>query len=190
MSSKLIFYYSSMNSGKSLTILTKNYMFIDKGFKTILMKPETDNRTSGISTRVGLSEKCEIIKENQLPSDIILKASKPKPDYVLVDEAQFLSEEQIWNLSELVDHWNIDVYCYGLKLNWKGDFFEGSGTLMKIADELIPIENFCKENKGAYAYFHIKNTDDPSTVETGYEDMYQTVSRKVWKKWVDSKDGS
>lgn len=174
-----------MNSGKSLSILTKNYMLKEKGFITTLLKPETDNRTAGISTRLGISEDCEIIHSNQLPSKLILNSSNPKPDFVMVDEAQFLTTEQVWNLSELVDHWNIDVYCYGLKLNWKGDFFEGSETLLKIADEILPIENFCKYNKGAYAYFHIKKNlnENSNEVETGHEDVYETVSRKEWRKW-------
>ncbi len=186
MTAKLVFVYSSMNSGKSLSILTKNYMLKEKGFKTILMKPELDDRTSTISTRLGLEEKCEIITE--LPSTKVLKSNKSKPHFVLVDEAQFLTKEQVWDLAGLVDNWGINVYCYGLKLNWQGDFFEGSQELMKIADELVQVETFCKVNKGSPAMFHIKlGGSDTATVETGYEDMYDTASRKVWKQWFDNR---
>lgn len=184
MTSKLVFVFSSMNSGKSLSILTKNYTLKEKGFRTILMKPALDDRTSTISSRLGVEEKCEII--TGLPSENILKSSKRKPHFILVDEAQFLTKEQVWDLAGLVDNWGVTIYCYGLKLNWQGDFFEGSAELMKIADELVQVETFCKANKGAPAMFHIKLGGSPdSTVETGYEDMYDTVSRKVWKEWYD-----
>lgn len=186
---KLVFYYSSMNSGKSLAVLTKNYMLKEKGFKTVLMKPAIDTRTEGsISTRLGLEQDCIAILENELPSGRILKGSSNKPDFVLVDEAQFLSNEQIWDLANLVDNWNINVYCYGLRLDWQGNFFTGSETLFKIADVLEPVENLCKYNRGAPAYFHIKLAGGDNSVEIGAEDMYESVSRKRWREWWDSKN--
>lgn len=185
---KLTFVYSSMNSGKSLSILTKNYTLTNKGFKTVLMKPSLDDRTEKISTRLGLEHDCLIIDNGDLPSEKILKSSVDKPDFVMVDEAQFLNKEQVWDLANLVDNWNINVYCYGLRLDWQGNFFKGSEELMKIADELISIENFCKENKGALAFFHVKKGGSKDVVETGYEDLYDTVSRKVWKQWWDNQE--
>jgi thymidine kinase len=186
--SKLVFYYSSMNSGKSLAVLTKNYMLKEKGFKTVLLKPAIDTRTAGsISTRLGLEQDCIAILENELPSSYILKSSYNKPDFVLVDEAQFFSKEQIWDLANLVDRWNIDVYCYGLRLDWQGNFFTGSETLFKIADELHAIENLCKYNHGAPAYFHIKLGGNDASVEIGSEDKYESVSRLRWREWWDSK---
>jgi thymidine kinase len=186
---KLTFVYSSMNSGKSLSILTKNYTLKQKGFNTIIMKPALDDRTKTISTRLGIEEECLLIEQNENPSELILKSNHDKPDFVMVDEAQFLSKEQVWDLANLVDNWGINVYCYGLRLDWTGNFFSGSEELMKIADELIPIENFCKENKGALAFFHIKKGGSDNPVETGYEDLYDTVSRKFWKQWWDNKNG-
>jgi thymidine kinase len=73
-----------------------------------------------------------------------------------------------------------------LKLNWQGEFFTGSEELMKIADELVQVETYCKINKGAPALFHTKLGGSDATVETGYEDLYDTVSRKVWKQWKDN----
>jgi thymidine kinase len=181
---KLVFYYSSMNSGKSLAVLTKNYMLDKKGFKTVLMKPAVDTRSEGsISTRLGIKKNCITVNSNELPSQKILKGAEHKPDYVLVDEAQFFSAEQIWDLANLVDNWDINVCCYGLRLDWQGNFFAGSETLMKIADDLQPVENFCKYNKGAPAYFHIKLGGSNSSVEIGAEDLYESVSRKKWRQW-------
>ena len=176
-----------MNSGKSLSILTKNYMLKEKGFKTLLMKPEVDDRTTTISSRLGIEENCIKIPKGGLPSNFVLQADSEKPDFILVDEAQFLSKEQVWNLAGLVDNWGINVYCYGLKLDWQGDFFSGSEELMKIADELQQSETFCKHNQGSPALFHIKLGGSDASVETGYEDLYDTVSRKVWKQWYDNR---
>lgn len=181
---KLVFYYSSMNSGKSLAVLTKNYMLQEKGFKTVLMKPAIDTRTEGsISTRLGLEKDCITILKDDLPSGQILKSASDRPDFVLVDEAQFFSEEQIWDLANLVDNWDINVYCYGLRLDWQGNFFTGSETLFKIADVLEPVENLCKYNKGAPAYFHVKLGGSDASVEVGAEDLYESVSRKRWRDW-------
>lgn len=185
---KLTFVYSSMNSGKSLTLLTKNHMLRQKGFRTVLMKPAIDDRTPRISTRLGIEHDCMIIGQNELPSEKVLKSRSNKPDFVMVDESQFLSKDQVLDLCSLVDNWKINVYCYGLKLDWKGEFFSGSYELMKYADELIPIENFCKENKGAVAFFHIKLGGGDNSVETGYEDLYSTVSRKVWMEWWSNRN--
>ncbi len=186
---KLAFYYSSMNSGKSLAVLTKNYMLKEKGFRTVLLKPAVDTRTVGsISTRLGLEQDCIAVLQNTMPSEHILKSSADKPDFVLVDEAQFFTEEQIWDLANLVDRWGINVYCYGLRLDWQGEFFSGSKTLFKIADELHAIENLCKYNQGAPAYFHVKLAGSDSSVEIGAEDMYESVSRKQWREWWDNKN--
>lgn len=154
----------------------------------MLMKPEIDDRSTKITTRLGLEEECLIIAADELPSSKVFKSGSSKPDIIIVDEAQFLTKDQIWDLANLVDNWGITVYCYGLKLNWKGEFFSGSETLMQIADELIQGETFCSSNKGATAMFHIKlggSLDD--TVETGFEDMYDTASRKVWREWYNNK---
>lgn len=184
---KLTFIFSSMNSGKSLALLAKNYMLNEKGFTTVLMKPEVDDRSEHISSRLGIEQKCSIIGQDDLPSTHVLNSDSQRPDFVLVDEAQFLNREQIWDLANLVDNWNINVYCYGLKLNWQGEFFEGSHELFKIADELEPIENYCKYNKGAPAFFHVKLGGSDASVEVGAEELYESVSRKEWSKWWQTK---
>lgn len=180
----LEFVYSSMNSGKSLSLITKHYMLIQKGFNVLVFKPELDVRSSFIETRIGLKVECIHVKNDEKISDVILKSNRKKPDYILCDESQFFNKEQIWDLANLVDNWNINVICYGLRIDWTGNFFEGSGELMKISDKLTAIENLCETNKGALAYFHIKHGDNlKDSVEVGYEDKYTSVSRKVWNEW-------
>jgi thymidine kinase len=173
---KLTFIFSSMNSGKTLALLTKNFMLREKGYRTLLIKPYLDDRTTTISSRIGLEEECMLIKTTDLVSDII----KKNYDYLLIDEAQFLAKDQVWDLSDLVDYDNINVICYGLKLNWKAELFDGSKALIELADELIQMDSICKET-GNPALFHHKLGGSDAAIETGYENMYDTVSRKVWK---------
>lgn len=181
MKTKLKFIYSSMNSGKSLSLLTKNFMLKEKGYNTLLMKPSIDSRSdSSITTRLGINELCETILQCEYPSKFVYNGI----DYVLVDEAQFLTKQQVWDLANIVDEQNINVRCYGLKLDWKGEFFTGSEELMKIADELEPIENYCRYNKGAKAFFHIKLSGSQESIEIGEEDLYESVSRKKWLEWM------
>ncbi len=177
---KLTFVFSSMNSGKTLALLTKAFMLREKGYSVLLIKPETDDRTTTISSRIGLEEPCQILPINKLASTGI-NPNKPEYDYILVDEAQFLTRDQVWDLSNLVDYFNINVICYGLKLNWKAELFEGSKALIELADELVQMDSICKET-GNPALFHHKIGGSDADIETGYEDMYDTVSRKIWKE--------
>lgn len=187
MNHKLVFHYSSMQAGKSLALLTKNYMLQSKGFNTLLMKPEIDTRTKDtIATRLGVEAPCYVVPVDQVPSIFILHSNRPKPDYVLVDEVQFFSEKQIWDLADLVDNWGINVICYGLRIDWQGNLFPGSETLFKIADELVPLENICKYEKGMPAFFHLKLGGSADSVEIGLEDLYEAVSRKKWRSWRDT----
>lgn len=186
MNNRLTFYYSSMNSGKSLALLTKNHMLKEKDQKTVLIKPSIDTRTEKISSRIGIEEDCIVVRPDENILSVLENKTDLEFDFILVDEAQFLTKEQVWQLATLVDYYDFTVICYGLKLNWQGDFFEGSGELMKIADDLIQMDSICKVTRQS-AMFHVKKGGSDSAVETGYEDMYDTVSRKQWKEWYDKR---
>jgi len=178
---KLTFIFSSMNSGKTLALLTKAFMLRQKGYSVMLMKPDLDDRTTTISSRIGLEEDCIVIPQGTHILTQMGIGIEQKPDYVLVDEAQFLSRDQVWDLSDLVDYFDVNVICYGLKLNWKAELFEGSKALIELADELVQMDSICKET-GNPALFHRKLGGSDADIETGYEDMYDTVSRKIWKE--------
>jgi thymidine kinase len=170
-----------MNSGKTLALLTKAFMLRQKGYSVLLMKPELDDRTATISSRIGLEEDCIIIPRDKYPNTDMGIGINQKPDYILIDEAQFLSKDQVWDISNIVDYFDVNVICYGLKLNWKGELFEGSQTLIALADDLQQMDSFCKET-GNPALFHWKKGGSDAAFETGYEEMYDTVSRKIWKE--------
>lgn len=182
---RLKFVYASMNSGKSLNLITKRYALIEKGFGVVTIKPAIDTRSNLIETRVGLTAECVLVPTTVMPSEVVLSALSARPDFVLIDEAQFLSREQIEDIRLLVDNWNIDVIAYGLKLNWLGDFFEGSLNLFRLADELEAIENLCPVNRGQPAFFHIKTlTGNDADIEIGREEVFTSVSRKEWYRWA------
>jgi thymidine kinase len=181
---KLTFIFSSMNSGKTLALLTKNFMLREKGYRTLLIKPAMDDRTTTISSRIGLEAECMLINTTDMVSEII----KKNYDYLLVDEAQFLTKEQVIDLASIVDNDGISVICYGLKNNWKGELFEGSNYLLVHSDEIIMMESVCKYYKESNsAMYHIKINGDNSEIETGYEDMYESVSRRKWFEWFNSR---
>ena len=184
--SKLTYIFSSMNSGKTLALLTKNFMLREKGYRTLLVKPAMDDRTTTISSRIGLEQKCSLLAKDQSVTEVVNQAvgyeyKNGFVHYILVDEAQFLTKEQVWQLSDLVDYHHINIICYGIKINWQGELFEGSKELLTIADELIQMDSICKET-GNPALFHHKTGGSDAAVETGYEELYETVSRKIWKE--------
>jgi thymidine kinase len=183
---KFTFIFSSMNSGKTLALLTKNYMLRHKGAKTLLLKPSMDDRTEAISSRIGIEETCLLVSPDQSISDVLSFEKLKGIEYIFVDESQFLNKHQIWELSDIVDDYNIDVLCYGIKLDWRGDLFEGSLELLKVADELVQMDTYC-EKTGNTALWHVKLGGSDSSIETGYEAMYDTVSRKIWKNWFSTK---
>lgn len=179
---KLSFVFSSMNSGKTVSLLTKNFMLREKGYRTLLVKPDLDDRTNTISSRIGLEEECVILGKSESGFEIVKHIIDETGiiNYVLVDEAQFLTKKHVWELSDLVDYREVNVICYGLKINWQGELFEGSKELLALSDELIQMDSICSET-GNVSLFHYKKGGSPDSVETGYEDLYDTVSRKVWK---------
>lgn len=148
---QLSFVHSTMKSGKSLDLLKTDHAYRERGYKTLLFTSEVDTRyldensqqnplKGKITTRIGLEAEAWLIER----VDICQLARENRPDCILVDEAQFLSEEMILHLAELVDHEDIPVICYGLKNDFKGELFPGSKALLIYADTLKEIETVCE----------------------------------------------
>ena len=142
---KLVFRYATMNSGKTLDLIITAYNYIETNQKIIIMKPSIDSKGDNkIVSRTGLEKDVNILIDK---TDSILTLLKGKLDGVkaiLIDEAQFLNKDQIDELfivSKLLD---IEVICYGLRLNFKMESFEGSKRLLEIADRLEEFKSMCK----------------------------------------------
>ena len=183
---KLYFYYSAMNAGKSTTLLQSAYNYEERGMETLLFTPTIDNRveTGKIASRIGLHaiaipfessfDFLKSIKET-------LKA-RPKIKCILVDEAQFLTKQQVLQLATVADNLRIPVLCYGLRSDFRGELFEGSQYLLAWAQELNEIKTICHCGSKATMNMRIDNDGKKVTegeqVEIGGNERYVAVCHK------------
>ncbi len=190
--SKLYFYYSAMNAGKTTTLLQSAYNYHERGMRTRILTPKLDNRAGEgvVASRIGLkAEGLRFDREDDLlaliDADI---ATHGKLDCVLVDEAQFLSKAQVWQLTDVADKRGIPVLAYGLRTDFRGELFEGSQYLLAWADKLEEIKTICHSGRKATMVVRVDEhgravTDGPQ-VEIGGNDRYVSVSRAEFKKIV------
>lgn len=184
---KLVFNYGVMGSSKSAQALISRYNYISKGFNVVLLKPEIDNRNDNeyryIQSRIGLKEQCSVFSKNDnLINVFMTKMDYYKNNVIIVDEVQFCTKKQIDELKVVSKH--INVFCYGLKTNFKSELFEGSKRLIEIADESNEITYICKCGKNAIINARIVNgkpTVDGSEVLIGGNEMYQAMCYDCWK---------
>ena len=187
---KLFFYYSAMNAGKTTTLLQSAYNYHERGMRTLIFTPKLDNRAgeSMVASRIGLKAKA-IAFERDDDLEILLNRSiamHQKIDCVLVDEAQFLSKNQVWQLTEIVDRHNIPVLAYGLRTDFRGELFEGSQYLLAWADSLIEIKTICHTGKKATMVVRVdengRAVKEGPQVQIGGNERYVSVSRSEFKK--------
>jgi len=187
---KLYFYYSAMNAGKTTTLLQSAYNYRERGMRALILTPQLDTRAGEgvVASRIGLrADARRFTRSDDLlalaEADIALHG---KLDCVLVDEAQFLSKAQVWQLSDVVDALRIPVLAYGLRTDFRGELFEGSQYLLAWADNLIEIKTICHTGKKATMVVRVDErgravTDGPQ-VEIGGNERYVSVSRAEFKK--------
>ena len=142
---KLYFYYASMNAGKSTTLLQADFNYRERGMATMLWTAAVDDRAEGrIASRIGLDLEANLFMPVTDLWARIMAATHVEPlACVLVDEAQFLSREQVWQLARVADEGGIPVLCYGLRTDFQGELFEGSAALLGIADALVELKAVC-----------------------------------------------
>lgn len=164
MLAKLIFKYSTMNSGKTMDLIRTIYNYEENGYKIILLKPFVDSKSGDyIETRAGLKRKVDyLIKDNESIIDI-LRGNLKGIKCIFIDEAQFLDEKQIDELFLITKALNIPVICYGLRNNFKMDFFSGSKRLFEIADTLEEFKTLC--HCGKIARYVGRKVNDKYTLE-------------------------
>jgi len=187
---KLYFYYSAMNAGKTTTLLQSAYNYRERGMRALILTPQLDTRAGEgvVASRIGLRADAQRFTRSDdllalAQADIALHG---KLDCVLVDEAQFLSKAQVWQLSDVVDTLRIPVLAYGLRTDFRGELFEGSQYLLAWADNLIEIKTICHTGKKATMVVRVDErgravTDGPQ-VEIGGNERYVSVSRAEFKK--------
>lgn len=184
---KLYFYYSSMNAGKSTVLLQSSYNYREKGMKTKLFTPAIDTRYQEgvIHSRIGLSEPATVF----YPTDDlyqIMKDDKAEYACLLMDEAQFLTRDQVYQLTEIADQLSVPVLAYGLRTDFKGELFEGSQYLLAWADELIELKTICHCGRKANMILRLNENggveSDGSQVLIGGNNLYVSTCRKHFKQ--------
>ena len=190
---KLYFSYSTMNAGKSTVLLQASHNYGERGMKTMLFTAELDNRSKvgNISSRIGLSEKASTFNnDDNLFSSVEERLITDKISCVFVDEAQFLTEKQVWELSDVVEILNIPVMCFGLRTDFQGKLFEGSSSLLAIADELKEIKTICHCGKKANMVVRVdsngKVLKEGAQIEIGGNEKYISLCRKHWKNEMEN----
>jgi thymidine kinase len=186
---KLYFYYASMNAGKSTVLLQSSYNYRERGMRTLLFTPSIDTRygTGRIESRIGLRAGAVSVG----PSDNLFH--RVRTDHaaapvacVLVDEAQFMTAEQIWQLSDVADSLDIPVLCYGLRTDFQGKLFPGSGALLALADDLTEIKAICQCGRKATMNLRLdvngQAVRDGAQVEIGGNDRYVAMCRRHFKE--------
>ncbi len=189
---KVYFYYSAMNAGKSTNLLQSAYNYNERGMECVLFIPEIDDRfgKGTITSRIGLSSPAVCIgKETNLFLYVEKKVLEgQKLSCVLVDESQFLSRQQVLQLTNIADVLNIPVLAYGLRTDFLGQLFEGSRYLLAWADELEELRTVCFCGKKATMNMRQDKDGNPvvcgEQVDIGAEDKYTTLCRKHFKEKV------
>lgn len=183
---KLYFRYSTMGAGKSLDLLKTSYNYEERDKIVVLLTSSLDNRcgTSKITSRVGISSEAHIFDESTNIYNFISENCFGC-ECVLIDESQFLTKEQVWQLTDIVDMLECDVITYGLRSDFKGEPFEGSIYLMTLADEIEELRSVCKYGEKASMNMRLsegKPIFDGSKVMIGGNDSYLPVCRTYYKK--------
>ena len=187
---KLYFYYSAMNAGKTTTLLQSAYNYRERGMRTLILTPALDNRYGEgvVASRIGLKANARRFggEENLLALVQADIAEHGALHCVFVDEAQFLTRSQVWQLSDVVDKINIPVLAFGLRTDFRGELFEGSRYLLAWADNLQEIKTICHTGRKATMVVRVDEhgravTEGPQ-VEIGGNDRYVSVSRAEFKK--------
>jgi len=186
---KLYFYYASMNAGKSTTLLQADFNYRERGMATMLWTAALDDRTGpdginrAIESRIGLgAEAHRFVPDTDLFAAIGTAHVATPLACVLVDEAQFLSRDQVWQLARLADEGGIPVLCYGLRTDFQGELFPGSATLLGIADELVELKAVCHCGRKATMNLRVdaagSAVSDGAQTEIGGNDRYVAMCRK------------
>jgi thymidine kinase len=185
---KLYFNYSSMNAGKTTVLLQSAHNYRERGMNPLLFTPKLDDRygEGWIKSRIGLQAMATIFKaEDDLYEITRSHLQERNIHCVLVDEAQFLSRDQVFQLTEVVDRLSIPVLCFGLRTDFQGELFEGSTHLLAWADELTEIRTICHTGRKATMVVRVDDEGyalkEGAQVEIGGNERYVSVSRAEFK---------
>ena len=185
---KLYFNYSTMNAGKSTVLLQAAHNYNDRGMETYLLTAQLDNRAGEgrIASRIGIARKADTFAaEDDLFARIEARLAAGPCACIFVDEAQFLTEAQVWQLARAVDDLGVPIMCYGLRVDFQGHLFPGSATLLALSDEMREVRTICHCGKKATMVVRQgpdgKALREGAQIEIGGNDRYISLCRRHWR---------
>lgn len=191
---KLYFNYSTMNAGKSTVLLQAAHNYIERGMTPYLLTARVDDRAGAgkIASRIGIEQTADLFEpDDDLFAKLQQRLEKGPCACVFIDEAQFLSEAQVWQLARAVDDLGIPVMCFGLRVDFRGKLFPGSATLLAVADEMREVRTIC--HCGKKATMVVRQGPDGAAlmegaqVQIGGNETYLSLCRKHWREAVGEK---
>ena len=185
---KLYFHYSTMNAGKSTLLLQASYNYVERGMATYLLTARLDDRAGAgrIASRIGIGEGAETFgPEDDLFARIAARLAAGPCACVFLDEAQFLTPAQVWQLARAVDDLGVPVMCYGLRVDFRGELFPGSAALLALADEMREVRTICHCGKKATMVVRLGPDGQALTtgaqVQIGGNETYVSLCRRHWR---------
>ncbi len=187
---KLYFHYSAMNAGKSTLLLQASYNYRERGMNTMLFTAALDDRAGAgrIASRIGLDADAETFDTE---TDFLARVGQHREasgpvHCVFLDEAQFLTETQVWQLARIADRLGVPVMAYGLRTDFQGKLFPGSKALLAIADDLREVRTICKCGRKASMVVRLDGEGrvvrEGAQVEIGGNDRYVSLCRRHWEE--------
>ena len=188
---KLYFHYSTMNAGKSTLLLQASYNYRERGMQTYLLTAAVDGRAGKgrIASRIGITASADTYDTDTDMFDLLERRLRQGPvACVFIDEAQFLTRDQVWQLARAVDDLGIPVMCYGLRVDFRGELFPGSAALLALADEMREARTICFCGKKATMVVR-QDADgnalrDGDQVQIGGNETYVSLCRRHWREAV------
>lgn len=186
---QMYFYYSAMNAGKTTTLLQSSFNYQERGMTPVIFTAALDDRygVGKVSSRIGLQSDAHLFgQDTNLYQEITALNEVEKRHCILVDECQFLTKEQVYQLTEVVDKLHIPVLCYGLRTDFLGELFEGSKYLLSWADKLVELKTIC--HCGRKANMVIRTDENGVAIKEGDQvaiggnERYVSVCRQHYKE--------
>ena len=178
-----------MNAGKSTILLQASYNYRERGMQTYLITARLDNRAgeAKIASRIGIDDEADTFETGEdLYAKIQTRLDQGPCACIFIDESQFLTKDQVWQLARAVDDLNVPVMCYGLRVDFQGELFPGSAALLALADEMREARTICHCGKKATMVVRMdgdgKVITDGDQVQIGGNESYLSLCRKHWRE--------
>jgi thymidine kinase len=188
---KLYFHYSTMNAGKSTVLLQAAHNYRERGMTPFLMTARLDDRAGPgrIASRIGIGSEAETFAaQDDLFARLAHRLEQGPVACVFIDEAQFLTEAQVWQLARAVDDLRLPVMCFGLRVDFRGRLFPGSATLLALADEMREVRTICHCGRKATMVIRRDGAGramkDGAQVQIGGNETYVSLCRRHWREAV------